>query len=86
MFDEINYKLGKVLFVDNDFKYLREDMLQVEYPDGIILDVGWYGKKKGFIIYVIKNNDWENPVIESRVSDIGRLKKEIEATIEYILQ
>jgi hypothetical protein len=45
---------------------LKEDMLQVEYAGGLLLDVGWYPSfdtHGGFRINVIKNYDWDCPVI-----------------------
>ena len=61
MFNHIDFKSGTIKFLDNS-EYLKEDLLQVEYPNGFIIDVGWYGEKNGFIVNVIKDSDWENPV------------------------
>lgn len=63
-FNGIDFKSGIVMHIENDFsnETLREDMLQVTFPENYILDVGWYGTMKGFIIFIIKNNDWENPI------------------------
>jgi len=55
MFETISFKNGIVTFCD-DGDYLKEDLLQVNYPEDITLDVGWYrGTNKSFIIYVIKS-------------------------------
>ena len=45
---------------------LKEDMLQVEFAGGLLLDVGWYPEfdaAGGFRINVIKNFDWDRPVV-----------------------
>lgn len=59
---EINYKSGKISFIDDDFENRHEDMLQVEYPNGYSLDFGWYGSMSAYIIFVIKDNNWETPL------------------------
>lgn len=67
-FENIEFKSGIVTHIQNDFsiKNLKEDMLQVIYPKNYLLDVGWYGSMQGYIIYIIKNNDWENPVAKTQ--------------------
>lgn len=45
---------------------LKEDMLQVEFAGGFLLDVGWYpafDAAGDFRINVIKNHDWDRPVM-----------------------
>ncbi|WP_369996239.1 hypothetical protein [Winogradskyella sp.] len=48
-----------------------EDILQLShvYEEGPILDVGFY--RKNYKIYVIYNNDWDNPkeVFESNITE-----------------
>ncbi len=46
---------------------LTEDLLQIEFDySNLIIDLGWYGEissnNGNFRIYVIKNEDWENPI------------------------
>eukprot|EP01133_Synstelium_polycarpum_P000138 gene138-163_t len=52
--------------MESQVHLLKEDMLQVEYAGGLILDVGWYPSfdtHGGFRINVIRNYDWDRPVI-----------------------
>ena len=45
--------------------HLKEDLVQVEFPNGRILDVGWFPSfqaEGAFSISVIKGGDWENPI------------------------
>ncbi|EPN8585442.1 macro domain-containing protein [Listeria monocytogenes] len=58
MFSKIDYKMGKLFFFDQS-DLLKEDILQVQYPDDLLLDVGFYGKQ--YKIFVIKNLNWEEP-------------------------
>ncbi|MBF7091206.1 hypothetical protein IUY40_06610 [Flavobacterium sp. ALJ2] len=66
-FESIEFKSGIVTHIENNFSKvnLKEDMLQVIYPKNYLLDVGWYGSMNSYIIYIIRNNDWENPVAKA---------------------
>ena len=46
----VDFDTGKVIFLDATRK---EDMLQVEYPNCFLLDMGWYQDR--YIISVIHN-------------------------------
>ncbi|MGE8069733.1 hypothetical protein [Pseudomonas sp. NPDC089569] len=59
---------------------LKEDMLQVEYPSSLLLDVGWYPSfdpNGSFQVRVIKNYDWSQPVFFSRAISMPSLIVEI---------
>lgn len=75
MFQNVEFKNGKVLYIDN-YNIFKEDLLQVEYANNYLLDVGWYGEENGFIICIIKDYDWENPILKD-----GSLNKKIMLTI-----
>lgn len=45
----MDFGTGKIIFLDITQK---EDMLQVEYPNGFLLDMGWYQDR--YIISIIK--------------------------------
>ncbi|MFV0400255.1 MAG: hypothetical protein ACK5LX_06495 [Oscillospiraceae bacterium] len=47
MFDTIDYKAGTITYIDS-LDYLKEDLLQVQYPGGYLLDVGWYGEEVAY--------------------------------------
>lgn len=72
--------------VEESFLNLQEDLLQVSFEDqNQIVDLGWYGdfdKNEGsFIIYIIKDQDWDNPLqIEKSKS-----QKEITKALKLIL-
>ncbi|GKX62765.1 hypothetical protein SOASR032_13340 [Pragia fontium] len=43
---------------------LDEDLLQIEFSNGNIVDVGWYpafDEQGEFVIYIIKDNNWDTP-------------------------
>lgn len=73
--------------VESQVEDLKEDLLQVEYPNELLLDVGWYpsfnptGK---FIVSVISNRDWGSPLVRFHASSFGELKKAVKNAVEMI--
>lgn len=63
-FENIDFKKGEIEYIESDLSLnnLKEDLLQVHFPNNYVLDVGYYGTTNAFIIYVIQNQDWQNPV------------------------
>ena len=46
---------------------LQEDLAQVEYPGGVVLDIGWYpefSERGAFNVYVVSNDDWDHPLFQ----------------------
>lgn len=84
-FENIDFKNGIVKHIDTDFSNLREDMLQVIYPHNILLYVGWYGTSNGFIVHLIKDEDWEKPLHKIHTGYYS-LKETIESIINYIAE
>ena len=80
---DIDYKTGKINHIIGDFKHLSEDMLQIEYPGGYILDLGWYGSSNGYIIHIIKNKNWETPV-KKIYAGYYSLKEILENAVDFI--
>lgn len=64
----VDFGTGKVIFLDVTRK---EDMLQVEYPNCLLLDMGWYQDR--YIISVIHNFDWANPVQQYETTETNQL-------------
>ncbi|RED66125.1 hypothetical protein [Cohnella lupini] len=98
MFENFNFKPGTVTYNPyklspdemTDIKWLTEDMLQVKYPNNYIIDVGWYGKSftlNGvFIIYIIKDQKWDNPVFKQDYRSVTELYEGMKITIQRITQ
>lgn len=53
-----------------DESLLKEDMLQLEYKNYII-DFGFYSNK--FILYIIKDYNWENPIKKEYINNINNI-------------
>lgn len=61
---------------------LNEDLLQVEYPGDILLDLGWYpacSQQGQFHVRVIRNFSWEAPIFYAEVTKLKVLRSVIEA-------
>lgn len=66
---------------------LNEDLIQVEYKDNYLLDIGWYpeGDVKGkIIIQLIHNNEWDNPIVREEMTEIEPLLKSINKIMRFI--
>ena len=51
---------------------LDEDLLQIEFSNGNIVDVGWYpsfDEQGEFIIYTISDNNWDEPCAKFTTRD-----------------
>ncbi|WP_106767636.1 hypothetical protein [Paenibacillus faecalis] len=74
----------------SDLKWLNEDMVQVEYPNGYLLDVGWYGKaftlNGVFMICIVKDYKWDNPVFIQKYRSVTELYEGMQRIIERINQ
>ena len=68
VWSKMDFDTGKVIFLDTTRK---EDMLQVEYLNGFLLDMGWYQDR--YIISVIQNFDWTHPVQQYETAERNQL-------------
>lgn len=89
--DNFDWKTGTVVFWDLDAidesrppadqaEHLKEDLAQIEYPAGIILDVGWYPEfaaTGNFVVCVVQQGDWERPLFQKHAFTIEDLKARI---------
>jgi len=90
-----DWRTGAVVFWDLDCldesqplsdqtEHLKEDLAQVEYPDGIVLDIGWYPEfaaTGNFVVCVVQQGDWEQPLFKQSAVTIEDLKATIVAGI-----
>ena len=79
VWSKMDFDTGKVIFLDATRK---EDMLQVEYPNGFLLDMGWYQDR--YIISVIHNFDWANPVQQYETADRIQLPKLLTEAVRLV--
>ena len=95
----INLQNGKVTYnefhIDFSVPYsdqidaLTEDLLQVEYDNGYILDVGWYPEFDSsgcFNVCVVTNCEWDKPIFSMRCGNESELENTINAAVQIILE
>ena len=79
VWSKIDFDTGKVIFLDATRK---EDMLQVEYPNCFLLDMGWYQDR--YIISVIHNFNWANPVQQYETAERNQLPKLLTEAVRLV--
>lgn len=79
VWSKMDFDTGKVIFLDATRK---EDMLQVEYPNCFLLDMGWYQDR--YIISVIHNFDWANPVQQYETTETNQLPKLLTEAVRFV--
>lgn len=82
-----DFSLKKNIPLNEQQDELKEDMLQVEYPGGYLLDVGWrpsFDINGRFYICLIKDFDWDTPIYKGSAKDIDSLLFEINQAINKL--
>lgn len=81
------FYIDSTISIEKQIAYLGEDMLQAEYPDNYVLDVGWYHGPNGrFVIYVIKDYEWDKPALRKETRSLFRLEQYIQQAVDFITQ
>ncbi len=52
-------------------------MLEINYPNGYMIDVGYYNCLHAFAITIVKNEDWVNIINEFEVKTDIELKRKL---------
>lgn len=98
--NNINFGKGKVVLNDLDLKEdillneqvwsLKEDILQVEYGEDYILDVGFYPEfdiEKGeFRLVIVKGKYWDEPLFTKSTKSIKQLYLDLDEAINWLNQ
>jgi hypothetical protein len=82
-----DFKLNENIPLTQCLDDLKEDMLQVEYPGGYILDIGWrpsFNSNGQFYVVLIKDYDWEHTIYHGTAKNIDNLKKRISEASELL--
>ena len=75
----MDFGTGKIIFLDITQK---EDMLQVEYPNGFLLDMGW--SQDSYIIAIIQNFAWAHPVQQYETVERNQLPKLLTEAVRLV--
>ena len=59
-------------------------MLQVIFKNNIALDVGWYSGLACFIVFVIKQCDWESPLLRLEAHSYVELQSSLDIAMSFI--
>lgn len=57
---------------------LKEDLAQIAYPGGSLLDIGWYpefSRDGAFVVAVVRNGDWDEPVFREECVNLEDLQR-----------
>ena len=79
VWSKMDFDTGKVIFLDATRK---EDMLQVEYPNCFLLDMGWYQDR--YISSIIQNFDWTHPVQQYETTETDQLPKLLTEAVRLV--
>lgn len=93
--NEIDWKNGEVTFwdldelnpalpVDQQPDLLKEDLAQVRYANGLLIDLGWYPDSEAsgkFRVVVIQNENWESPLFDETAQNLADLKRRLDRAV-----
>lgn len=94
--NEFDWNGGQVTFWDLDLvsdlsplshqvELLKEDLAQAQYPNGCVLDVGWYPEFSPdghFAVAVIKADNWEKPIHYCECKTVSDLRTAISNALQ----
>ena len=78
---KVKFGSGKMTVLD---EIQKEDMLQVEYPNQLLLDMGWYRTK--YLIQIVQNDDWEHPIKQYRTKEKQQIQVLLGKAVQYMEQ
>ena len=79
-YNKLNLSGGKISFILED----DEDMIEIHYKDGTLIDVGYIERMHSYFITVVSSDTsegWKQPVEEVKVEDKTVLADKIQETI-----
>lgn len=82
MFEHIDFRSGEVRYCSGCLE--DEDILQVAYPNNYILDLGWYGQNRGFVLYIIRDYEWSVPVVKYTFFKSEQIEEILNSAIQRI--
>jgi hypothetical protein len=79
-----NYDISVNEELNEENYNLTEDMLQVEFNNNVTLDAGWYTGIKCLIVFVIKDYDWEKPMLRLEAHSYMELENSLDEAMNLI--
>ena len=79
-YNNLDLKNGEIEFICDD----DQDMIEIRYDDGMLIDVGYVEEDRKYYITVVKSDDkngWQNPLEIVEVSSKEVLSAEIQKIV-----
>jgi len=95
---DLSWKSGEVVYWDLDSieetmplnhqsENLKEDLAQIRYQDGALLDIGWYPSfdpSGEFVVSAVSKENWQSPIFHATAKDICELRQQVSNAIAAI--
>ncbi|MFC4455128.1 hypothetical protein [Deinococcus sonorensis] len=90
-FAERSFQLGtgRVTYVDESLLgpasqvSPKEDLLQIQFTERLVVDAGWYSGIRQFRVLVVQDHDWQDPIFSENARNVGTLLDAIERAIAF---
>ncbi len=79
-YQNLDLRNGKIEFICED----DQDMIEIRYKDGMLIDVGYIEEDKKYYITVVASDDikgWEKPMAQVEISSKEGLFNEIQEVV-----
>ena len=63
----------------------KEDIIQIDFGKSLVVDIGFYPEFEPdgfFLVVVILNRDWENPVYKKQCKTLEEMRKCLQEAID----
>ena len=83
----IDFDVNKEVALEEQIDLLKEDLLQVSYDNDYLIDIGWYpefDEEGNFRVSVIKDYQWDNPILQKSCRDLNLLDEYLHEGIALI--
>jgi len=71
--------------LDSQLDVLTEDLAQIEFGNGSLVDVGWYpecSRDGSFIVVAVRASDWDSPIFKATCTSMAELRTSIQAAVQ----
>lgn len=83
-----DWDLSEKDFLGNQADLLHEDLIQITFRGGYTIDIGWYPEHNldgSFNCFLIRNQDWANPIYKFELGTISEVEDWVDEMIECVL-
>ena len=72
--------------LEPEFHLLREDLIQIQFTSGVVVDVGWYpsfAEHGGFRVLIVRDACWDAPLREASCRTLAELRDTFGESLAY---